>query len=257
MKLLTLALTAVVFLLVSDGQAQVLRGGSGAAGRGGFAAPAPSWGTPVGQPSQGTTVVTPQQPGLSQQVAQPLIHMAPGRLGVTHTAPSRTAVVPPVLASRWIAPIIPPIPPHWRRDRFFRHRHGDVVFVGWPAYGYVDSSTVITEVAPGVIREERRYQDSPANAPGRESGQLAPFDPTPKEVVERMLTLAEIKRAMLFTISVLVMAGCSSPLPKNTVFAASASRSMPGWSSWRAKTRGEKAWKSWSKFASGIFFQPI
>ena len=197
MKLLTLALTAVVFLLVSHAQAQVLRGGSAGAGRGGVAAPAPSWGAPAGQPAQGRApVVTPQQPGLSQPVAQPQIHMAPGRPGVTHSTPTQKVVAPPVLASRWIAPITPSIPPHWRRDRFFRHRHGGVVVVGWPVYGYVDSTVVITEVAPGIIREERRYlQDSPANAPVREPGQVAPFDPTPKEVVDRMLALAEIRKS--------------------------------------------------------------
>jgi SAM-dependent methyltransferase len=56
-------------------------------------------------------------------------------------------------------------------------------------------TTVIMEVAPGVIREERRYlQDAPADARVRESGQLAPFDPTPQEVVERMLALAAIRK---------------------------------------------------------------
>jgi SAM-dependent methyltransferase len=67
-----------------------------------------------------------------------------------------------------------------------------VAFIAVP---YFVGTTVVTEVAPGVLREERHYlQDSPANAPVREAGQLAPFDPTPQEVVQRMLALAQIKK---------------------------------------------------------------
>ena len=127
---------------------------------------------------------------------QPQGHVNPGRPGATPgTRPPSVVAPSPVVGGKWHGPIAPSIPPHWRRDRFFRHRPVGGVFIGWPAYGYVDSTVVITEVAPGVIREERRYQDSPANAPGREPGQLAPFDPTPKEVAERMLALAQIKKS--------------------------------------------------------------
>jgi SAM-dependent methyltransferase len=53
---------------------------------------------------------------------------------------------------------------------------------------------VITEVAPGIVRQERRYvEDLPTDTRVREPGQLAPFDPTPEEVVERMLVLADIR----------------------------------------------------------------
>jgi tRNA A58 N-methylase Trm61 len=54
---------------------------------------------------------------------------------------------------------------------------------------------VITQVAPGVVREDRRYLEAPpVDARVREPGQLAPFDPTPQEVVERMLALAAIRK---------------------------------------------------------------
>lgn len=54
---------------------------------------------------------------------------------------------------------------------------------------------MITEVAPGIVRQERRYlEDSPTDTRMREPGQLAPFDPTPQEVVERMLVLADVRR---------------------------------------------------------------
>jgi precorrin-6B methylase 2 len=58
---------------------------------------------------------------------------------------------------------------------------------------YYWPNTVITEVAPGVV-EERRYADEPpAESRTRSGDQLAPFDPTPQEVVERMLRLAAVK----------------------------------------------------------------
>ncbi|MGE5220465.1 MAG: SAM-dependent methyltransferase [Chloroflexota bacterium] len=57
-------------------------------------------------------------------------------------------------------------------------------------------TSIITEVAPGVIQEERRYEDEPAGAvPERAPGRLAPFDPTPHEIVERMLALARVKKS--------------------------------------------------------------
>jgi SAM-dependent methyltransferase len=57
-------------------------------------------------------------------------------------------------------------------------------------------STVITQVAPGVLQADRRYADeSPGETQTRGPGQLAPFDPTPQEVVERMLALAIVKKS--------------------------------------------------------------
>ena len=55
--------------------------------------------------------------------------------------------------------------------------------------------TVITQVAPGVLQAEPRYaEDSPTETRTREPGQLAPFDPTPHEVVDRMLALVRVKK---------------------------------------------------------------
>ena len=59
----------------------------------------------------------------------------------------------------------------------------------------VVDATIITGVDPGI-----GYQDSPILSPARQSipgssaDQLAPFDPTPQEVVERLLVLAGVKK---------------------------------------------------------------
>jgi len=102
-------------------------------------------------------------------------------------------VVPAAPGGRLTGAFGASMPGRWWRDRFFWHRHGGVAFFGVPEF--VGTTVVITEVAPGVLREDRRYvQDSPANAPVREPGQLAPFDPTPQEVVQRMLALADVRK---------------------------------------------------------------
>jgi SAM-dependent methyltransferase len=68
-----------------------------------------------------------------------------------------------------------------------------VIFIDSP---FTWGPTVITQVAPGVVQAERRYFDgSPGDTRLRVPGQLAPFDPTPQEVVERMLALAAVKRS--------------------------------------------------------------
>ena len=200
MKSVALLLFAVVFLLDSEAaQAQWSKGGSGGGGWGGSAGGG-QWGGPTGQPSQPRQPpptprqlpASPQQPGWTSPPArpQPPVHVIPGRPGPGHTPQRPRPVVPPGSGGWWGAPFPPSVPPHWRRDRFFRHRHWDGGFLWVPGFA---GTTVITQVAPGVIREER-LQSSPAGEPVREPGQLAPYDPTPQEVVERMLVLANVRK---------------------------------------------------------------
>jgi precorrin-6B methylase 2 len=99
-------------------------------------------------------------------------------------------VTPPLTVSQW--PVLVPgfVPHHYHRPGFFP-RHPGVAIVEWP---YAYSPTVIIEVAPGVISTAPRYREEPpSDARTRSPGQLAPFDPTPQEVVERMLLLANVK----------------------------------------------------------------
>jgi precorrin-6B methylase 2 len=83
-----------------------------------------------------------------------------------------------------------PFHPH---HHWFFHRHPSVIFVNEPFWW--GPPTVITQVAPGVVQAERRYSDAAPDERLRVSGQLAPFDPTPQEVVERMLALAAVKKS--------------------------------------------------------------
>ncbi len=150
------------------------------------APPAPSnWPNQARQP-----VLHAQQPRWNPPAVQPQLHVVPGRPGIVHGPAAPKFVGPPVLTDRWIGPFAPSVPLHWRRDRFFRHRHGSVVFFGVPEFV---GTTVIT-VAPGIVQERRFAEDSPTDSRAREPGQLAPFDPTPQDVAERMLALADVRK---------------------------------------------------------------
>jgi precorrin-6B methylase 2 len=79
----------------------------------------------------------------------------------------------------------------FRPHPIFGHfRNSGIVILDAPYYW---PNTVITELAPGVIEEHRYADEPPAESRTRYGDQLAPFDPTPQEVVERMLRLAGVK----------------------------------------------------------------
>jgi len=60
---------------------------------------------------------------------------------------------------------------------------------------HVVTTSVITRLVPsGGWVEPRMLEAPPAGSPLRSPGQLAPFDPTPPEVVERMLALAGLRQ---------------------------------------------------------------
>jgi SAM-dependent methyltransferase len=102
-------------------------------------------------------------------------------------------VSPPFFRSSPRFFILGRVPFHPHRHWFF-HRHPGVIFIDEPFFW--GGPTVITQVAPGVVQAERRYIDgSPGDTRLRVPGQLAPFDPTPQEVVERMLALVAVKKS--------------------------------------------------------------
>ena len=131
-----------------------------------------TWSTPHGKHVQ------PPSP-----VIAPRIISIPHQRGGAFIAP-RPVHGRPTLA------IVGVVPHHHHRPWFFK-RFPIATIVEWP---YVYSPTVITQVAPGVISTTPRYmEEPPSEARTRDPGQLAPFDPTPQEVVERMLQLANVK----------------------------------------------------------------
>ena len=72
------------------------------------------------------------------------------------------------------------------------HRHPGVLIIEVPQFV---GTSVTSNYVPNVAPADRGYVEGP---PGttyeRGSGRVAPFDPTPGEIVERMLTLAKLKR---------------------------------------------------------------
>lgn len=144
---------------------------------------------PKGQPGGKPPAVTPRVPpsGISGGgfgITQPNpLHRPPGGGGIGNGR-----------RPRW-----PPPPPHWRpRPPYYRYfRHPGVIFFGSPFFPYAPyyyPYTVITETAPGVLQEERRYVDQPPAGSTPPSGdQMAPFEPMPQEVVDRILWLADVK----------------------------------------------------------------
>jgi SAM-dependent methyltransferase len=172
--------------LTTIADSQGFRGGAGAgSGRSGGAWSSPSISlAPSFQPRHSLPVAPPQRPAVIAPNHRGPASVAPLPLQQTQT-PARFRVSPHVHKRVH----------HWHRPRHFhRHHHPGVVFYGVPYV--VGGSTVITQVAPGVVRAERRYlQDSTTEAPeGGRTAVVAPFDPTPQEVVGRMLVLAGVAK---------------------------------------------------------------
>ena len=117
-------------------------------------------------------------------------------------APSNVFVNPPVRSFALApnvqfyspAPLVAPhVVPHYHYPYRYAPapRYPSVVIIEAP---YVSERTVVTQIAPGVVQAERRpAENPPSEARTRTSGQLAPFDPTPQEVVERMLKLVALR----------------------------------------------------------------
>jgi len=179
-----------VILLASVGfaQAQGVRGFAG-----------PSRGS--GAPAQSGTFVgsVPQAPAVTSRpnFANPTI-TNPGvpQIGAPQFAPRQFrgggVFVPPRSVIRRSPFVLGIAPRHLHNPWFFR-RHPGVLFIDVlpPVFG----STVITQVAPSIVQSDRRFAEgSPSDAGTRGPGQVAPFDPAPQEVVERMLTLAGVKK---------------------------------------------------------------
>ncbi len=117
-----------------------------------------------------------------------------GATGFALTPPTR-GVAPEVLEGGGFQ-IHPHAHPHLHHHRHFRRhphfrRHGGILIIEVPR---VVGTGVITRLVPsGGWVDPLVLENRPADARTRAPGQLAPFDPTPQEVVERMLALAGVR----------------------------------------------------------------
>ena len=148
----------------------------------------------IGPRGGGVVVQTgPASMQLGTRFAPPVIvRPAPGAMFIP--APNaRTQVPTPV----FVAPIAPQPQfhgPNWPRHPGIVHPgivHPGIVIIDVP---YFSETGEITQITPGAVPQERRYEERPTSETRtRAPGQLAPFDPTPRDVVERMLNLASVK----------------------------------------------------------------
>ena len=135
-----------------------------------------------------------------------------GRITVTRTPTTFTRIVParPGLINRpglikvapipvFVTPVASGFHHFWRPfiPTVFPRQNGILIIDGPD----VIDTTVIIEVAPAIV-----YPNPPTvspgqqSTPGRSADQFAAFDPTPQEVVERLLVLAGVKREIPSTI---------------------------------------------------------
>jgi precorrin-6B methylase 2 len=107
---------------------------------------------------------------------------------VTVVSSSAFAIGTPVMWQRRRV-VEPRFHPH---SHFHLHGYSEILVIEVPRY--MDSGG-IPQVMPGSSwAEPDLYADPPANSRTREPGQVAPFDPTPQEVVDRMLALAGVQK---------------------------------------------------------------
>ena len=187
--LLTILLSLLIGSTIVHGQG--FRGSGGRSfARSGFTGSAagqtrqgPVFGSGTTAPAR--TFSTPQ----SGQTLNPP-RVAAQRLAPQFTAPVPVFVSPGLNQHRVPGVVVGSVPHHNHHPGFFPQQRG-IVILDAP---FFTGTTVITQVAPGVVREERRYAENPpSDSRTRIPGRLAPFDPTPQEVVEQMLALAAVK----------------------------------------------------------------
>jgi len=178
----------LVFAISCIAQAQGMRGGGGT-GR-----------APGGTGQSGTIVVpsVPRMPAITQgspRSGQKFIGpnvTVPGNLPIAPRQFHRNGgvFVPPAIGPKRPRFVLG-VAPHRLHYPWFFHYPPSVLIIDVPPF---DDSTVFTQYAPGSVQQEPPVaDDSRTDVRTRTRGQLAPFDPTPNQVVERMLVLARLK----------------------------------------------------------------
>jgi SAM-dependent methyltransferase len=188
-RMLWLAGTILVFAACATAQAQG-RGGFAGAGRASVA-PTPS-GTVVVAPPANVPAITQSAPPSRQNFIGPNI-IAPGKSQMVPGQFHRgdRVFVPPVNSPNRPRFVLGVAPHRLHYPWFFRHP-ASVVLIDVAPY----DSTVMTQYVPASVQEEPLVADDPrTDVRTRARGQLAPFDPTPNEVLDRMLVLARLKNS--------------------------------------------------------------
>jgi precorrin-6B methylase 2 len=171
---------ALIFVLVilvfgiHDAEAQRFRGGMGGGNRLGAAGQI-SIRSPHGFSQAGGFIVQ-RAPGTFVRIVplrHQLVRVVSGPVFVTPVAPFFSRFRPP-----FVAPFFP--------------RRGGILLINVPS---VIGTTVVAQPAPEVTYLDPSMSDvGQPQIQGRLALQVAPFDPSPQAVVERMLALAEIKK---------------------------------------------------------------
>ncbi|MGH7873631.1 MAG: SAM-dependent methyltransferase [Candidatus Binatia bacterium] len=182
-----IAVLAVLIVSAAPSSGQGLRGSS--VGMRGFAGPAQTRSAtiPSRVPAQGLSIapspfVSRAGPGIS-------FHRSQARFSGNFRRGSIVVFPGPVFGG--LAPVrFAPFHQFPYYDRSF-HRHPGVLIIEVPSF--IETS-VTSNYAPAVVPTDRRYAEgSSGTTYDRGASQVAPFDPTPREVLERMLTLAKVK----------------------------------------------------------------
>jgi SAM-dependent methyltransferase len=188
-RMVWLAGFILIFAASGIAQGQGIRGFAGS-GRASGASGAS--GTVLVPPRSNVPAITQSSPR-SGQNSIPSRAIAPGNPQI---APGRFhrgggIFMPPVNGPRRPRLVLG-VAPHRLHFPWFFHHPPSVLFVDVPPY----DSTIMTQYAPGNVQQEPLIaDDSRTDVRTRTRGQLAPFDPTPNEVVERMLALARLKNS--------------------------------------------------------------
>jgi SAM-dependent methyltransferase len=190
MKLM-LWLAGVILVFAASGMArgQGIRGFAGAGRASGASSPS---GTVAIAPPANVPVITQSAPGSRQNFVGPNI-IAPGR---SQIAPGQfhrgdRVFIPPVNSPNRPRLVLG-VAPHRLHYPWFFHHPASVVLIDVAPY----DSTVMTQYVPASVQQEPLVaDDSGTDVSTRARGQLAPFDPTPNEVVDRMMLLARLKNS--------------------------------------------------------------
>jgi precorrin-6B methylase 2 len=176
----------IILAVVADsGLGQGFRG-SGGGGRGpaGWSQARPAFNSNR-QQSQGLIATPSQRPAIGGRSIQ--VQTFPGHAVTFQRRRSGVAFARPPFVNRFV-PV--PFAPVWYYPYpyYYYPRHPGVLIIDVPRFA---GTSAITSYAPGNIRP--MVEESSPRVTERGPGQLAPFDPTPQVVVERMLTLARMK----------------------------------------------------------------